>query len=113
MGISKTDVFTEKQNSLALIAKALGHPARIAIVEFLLKHKTCICKNIVDELPLSQATISQHLKELKNAGLIKGTIEGNSICYCLSENAFQTLSNYSQNILNSIQQVDSTCCPKT
>lgn len=113
MGISKTDVFTKKQNSIALIAKALGHPARIAIIEFLLEHKTCICKNIVEELPLSQATISQHLKALKNAGLITGTIEGNSICYCLSSTAFQELSTYYQNILNSIQQVDNSCCPKT
>lgn len=113
MGVSKTDGFTKKQNSIAQIAKALGHPARIAIIEFLLERKTCICKNIVDELPLSQATISQHLKELKNAGLIKGTIEGNSICYCLSADAFQELNSYYQNILNSIQQVDNTCCPKT
>lgn len=112
MGISKTDVFTEDQNSMAQIAKALGHPARIAIIEFLLEHKTCICKNIVEELPLSQATISQHLKELKNANLIKGTIEGNSICYCLSPKAFQTLHNYSQNLLNSIQQAENACCPK-
>lgn len=112
MGISKTDGFTEKQNSLALIAKALGHPARIAIIEFLVEHKTCICKNIVDELPLSQATISQHLKELKNAGLINGTIEGNSICYCLAPNTFQELTSYTQNILNSIQQAENTCCPK-
>jgi ArsR family transcriptional regulator len=112
MGISKTDVFTEKQNSIAQIAKALGHPARIAIIEFLLEHKTCICKNIVEELPLSQATISQHLKELKNAGLINGTIEGNSICYCLSSSTFQELTSYTQNILNSIQQAENTCCPK-
>lgn len=112
MGISKTEIFTPKQNSIAQIAKALGHPARIAIIEFLLEHKTCICKNIVEELPLSQATISQHLKELKNAGLIKGTIEGNSICYCLSANAFKELTSYYQNILNSIQQTDNACCPK-
>jgi len=112
MGISKTDVFTEKQNSIAQIAKALGHPARIAIIEFLLEHKTCICKNIVDELPLSQATISQHLKELKNAGLINGTIEGNTICYCLSPSTFQEFTNYSQNILNLLQQAANTCCPK-
>lgn len=113
MGISKTDGFTEKQNSIAQITKALGHPARIAIIEFLLAHKTCICKDIVAELPLSQATISQHLKELKNVGLIKGTIEGNSVCYCLSANAFQDLTNYYQNMLNSIQQADNSCCSKT
>jgi len=112
MGISKTGIFTPNQNSIAQITKALGHPARIAIIEFLLEHKTCICKNIVDELPLSQATISQHLKELKNANLIVGTIEGNSICYCLSPNTFKELTLYYQNILNLIQQTNNTCCPK-
>ena len=73
MGATKTDHFTDNQNQLAVIAKALGHPARIAIMEYLLKVDTCICGDIVSELPLSQPTVSQHLKELKNAGLIKST----------------------------------------
>ena len=85
MGITKTDEFTNEQNQLAIIFKALGHPARMAIVEFLLHKETCICGDIVDELPLAQATISQHLKELKNANIIQGSIEGKSICYCLNK----------------------------
>ncbi|MFC5271554.1 ArsR/SmtB family transcription factor [Adhaeribacter terreus] len=83
MGLTKTDQFTPQQNELASLAKALGHPARIAILEVLLKHNSCICGDIVNELPLAQPTVSQHLKELKTAGLIKGNIEGNAICYCI------------------------------
>src|SRR5688572_6554242 len=87
MGATKTDHFTQEQHELANLAKALGHPARIAILEVLLKRDSCICGDIVNELPLAQPTVSQHLKELKPAGLIKGNIEGNSICYCIdSEN---------------------------
>ena len=83
MGITKSEHFTEHQNELANVLKALGHPARVAIVEYLIQHKQCICGDIVNELPLSQATISQHLRELKQVGIIQGNIEGNSICYCL------------------------------
>jgi DNA-binding transcriptional ArsR family regulator len=85
MGLTKTEGFTKNQVDLAGLAKALGHPARIAIIQFLADRKTCICGDIVDELPLSQSTISQHLKELKNVGLIKGDIEGPSVCYCINE----------------------------
>src|SRR5438552_11441293 len=85
MGLTKTEEFTKAQNDLATLAKALGHPARIAIIQFLIKTKSCVCGDIVDELPLSQSTVSQHLKELKNAGLIKGDIEGPSVCYCIDE----------------------------
>lgn len=99
MGISKTEFFTDQQNHIATIAKALGHPARVAIIEYLLKVNECICGDIVNELPLAQPTISQHLKELKNAGLIKGTIEGNSICYCIDEKTFEILNNYFANII--------------
>jgi DNA-binding transcriptional ArsR family regulator len=76
MGATKTDHFTDTQNELAILTKALGHPARIAIIEYLIKVNACVCGDIVNELPLSQPTVSQHLKELKNAGLIKGSIEG-------------------------------------
>jgi DNA-binding transcriptional ArsR family regulator len=89
MGATKADFFTEQQNKMAAIAKALGHPARIAIIEYLLKVNECICGDIVNELPLAQPTVSQHLKELKNAGLIKGNIDGNSICYCIDEKALK------------------------
>ena len=85
MGLTKTEEFTKAQNDLAGLAKALGHPARIAILQFLIKSKSCVCGDIVDELPLSQSTVSQHLSELKKAGLIKGDIDGPSICYCIDE----------------------------
>ena len=84
MGITKTDLFTKKQNEIASMAKALAHPARIAILQYLVKKNACVCGDLVDELGLAQATTSQHLKELKNAGLIQGTIEGVSVCYCIN-----------------------------
>lgn len=84
MGTTKTEIFTEKQNKLAMMMKALGHPARIAILQYLIKSQACICGDLVDELGLAQATVSQHLKELKGVGLIKGTIEGASVCYCIN-----------------------------
>jgi DNA-binding transcriptional ArsR family regulator len=83
MGLTKTEIFNDKQNKLAAMMKALAHPARIAIIQYLIKSQACICGDLVDELGLAQATISQHLKELKNAGLIQGTIEGTSVCYCI------------------------------
>lgn len=85
MGLTKTEGFSATQLNLATWAKALGHPARIAILQFLSKQQSCMCGDIVNELPLSQSTVSQHLKELKNAGLIKGNIEGPGICYCIDE----------------------------
>lgn len=109
MGATKTDHFTNKQNAIAALAKALGHPARIAIVEYLMKVNSCICGDIVNELPLAQPTVSQHLKELKNAGLIKGSIEGNSICYCIDENAIEKLQNYFGNISNKLKQKNNCC----
>ncbi len=83
MGLTKSEIFTEKQNKLAGMMKALAHPARIAIIQHLIRTNACICGDLVDELGLAQPTISQHLKELKTAGLIKGTIEGTSVCYCI------------------------------
>lgn len=85
MGTTKAEEFSVKDNRVARYAKALSHPARIAILKLLLKKQACICGDIVDELPLSQSTVSQHLKELKAAGLIKGEIEGVRICYCIDE----------------------------
>jgi len=89
MGLTKSEIFTDKQNRLAMMMKALAHPARIAIIQQLVKANTCICRDLVDELGLAQATISQHLKELKNAGLIKGIIEGTSVCYCIEEKTWK------------------------
>jgi len=110
MGVSKTDHFTDKQNAIAILAKALGHPARVAIIDYLLKVNACICGDIVNELPLAQPTVSQHLKELKNAGLIKGEIEGNTICYCINEKAFNKLQTYFTNISTKIEKKKDTCC---
>lgn len=84
MGVTKTDLFTEKQNELASIAKVFAHPARVAIIEYLLKSNTCFNGHLVEELGLAQATVSQHLRELKNSGIIQGTIEGVSVSYCIN-----------------------------
>lgn len=108
MGITKTEHFSNKHNNIALLIKALGHPARVAIIEYLLKVDECICGDIVNELPLSQPTISQHLKELKTAGLIKGSIEGNAICYCIDEKAIAKLSNYFNGM--SAKLKNKNCC---
>ena len=109
MGTTKTEFFSEKQNKTAAMLKALGHPARIAIIEYLLKVNACICGDIVNELPLSQPTVSQHLKELKLGGIIKGSIEGNTICYCLNENTIELLENYFGNIKTKLKSNDNCC----
>ncbi len=109
MGATKTEFFTDKQNTIATLAKALGHPARIAIIEYLLKVDSCICGDIVNELPLAQPTISQHLKELKNAGLIQGSIEGNSICYCIDEKAIEKLQDYFGKISLKLEKKNNCC----
>ena len=108
MGATKTESFTTQQNELAILAKAIGHPARIAIIEYLLKTDSCICGDIVNELPLAQPTVSQHLKELKNAGLIKGNIEGTSICYCINEEGFNKLKGFFENINSYLNKNE--CC---
>ncbi|QOG00886.1 helix-turn-helix transcriptional regulator [Flavobacterium sp. MDT1-60] len=110
MGASKSDHFTDHQNELAILTKALGHPARIAIIEYLLKVNTCICGDIVNELPLSQPTVSQHLKELKNAGLIKGNIDGNAICYCINEAGFEKIKGFFEIITLHIEKNKKECC---
>jgi len=110
MGATKTEHFTDTQNELAILTKALGHPARIAIIEYLIKVESCICGDIVNELPLSQPTISQHLKELKNAGLIKGTLEGNAICYCLNEVGFDKIKGFFQHVNTYLDKRKNGCC---
>src|SRR5687768_2042198 len=94
MGLSKIDEFTVKDNRIARYAKALAHPARVAILNLLIKRQACVCGDIVDELPLSQSTVSQHLKELKEAGLIKGDIDGTKICYCIDEKEWEKAKSY-------------------
>ena len=110
MGATKTEHFTGKQNTIATLTKAFGHPARVAIIEYLVKVNACICNDIVNELPLAQPTVSQHLKELKNAGLIKGNIEGNAICYCIDEQAIEKLKNYLDNISTKLTDRKNNCC---
>jgi len=89
MGATKTDLFTDEQNRLANMAKAIAHPARIAILQQLIKTNACICGNLANDLGLAQPTISQHLKELKTAGIIQGTVEGVSVCYCINPDVWK------------------------
>lgn len=110
MGASKKDQFSERENEIADFMKAMAHPARIAIMEFLLKQDTCVCGEIVDELPLAQPTVSQHLKELKSAGLIQGTVEGTSVCYCIDEKAVARVRNYFNRFEERLQRKRQQCC---
>ena len=109
MGVTKTDLFTKKQNDLAVMAKAIGHPARIAILQILVKTNSCICGGLVEELGLAQATISQHLKELKNAGIIQGTIEGVSVCYCINPKVWKQFGELFGNFFKA-EIADNSCC---
>lgn len=109
MGLTKADKFTRQQNEMAVLAKALGHPARIAILEYLIKTPSCVCGDIVEELPLSQSTVSQHLKELKAAGLIKGTIEGPSVCYCINNEVWDKVKNQFAGFFESYV-INNGCC---
>ncbi len=107
MGITKTQIFDKRQNELAQLFKILGHPARIAILQYISKQNACICNDLVEEIGLAQATISQHLKELKSIGLLKGEIEGKSMCYCIDIDRWNTL----QKILNSFfDTTKMNCC---
>lgn len=108
MGITKTDNFSIEQNRMARLAKALGHPARIAILEVLIKRNTCICGDLVEELPLSQSTVSQHLRELKDVGIIKGEIEGTSVCYCIDEKIWKELKDTMNTLFDTYK--GSSCC---
>jgi DNA-binding transcriptional ArsR family regulator len=110
MGITKSDFFTGEQNELANMFKALAHPARIAIVEFLLKYQKCVCGDIVDALPLAQPTISQHLRALKEANIIQGTIDGNNMCYCLNANSIGKMTRILKGIEEQVTNLDNKFC---
>ena len=110
MGVTKTEHFTDEQNKIATLLKALAHPARVAIVEYLLSVDTCICNDIVEEINLAQPTVSQHLKELKNAGIIQGEIEGKSICYCVNPETLKKLEHFLDGIFKKIHHQNSTKC---
>ncbi|MCT4698521.1 ArsR/SmtB family transcription factor [Tenacibaculum haliotis] len=109
MGLTKSEKFTPQQNDLAKIAKVLGHPARIAILQHLFKINSCVCGDLVNEIGLAQPTISQHLKELKNLKLIKGNIEGTSVCYCIDQENWTTIKSLLNNFLN-LDSESNNCC---
>ena len=109
MGATKSEEFTLKDNRIANYAKALAHPARIAILKLLIQKKACICGDIVEELPLSQSTVSQHLKELKQAGLIKGDIEGAKVCYCIDEKEWRVAKERINQLFDSYKGAGNCC----
>jgi DNA-binding transcriptional ArsR family regulator len=110
MGATKSEEFSVKDNRIARYAKALSHPARIAILKLLIQKQACICGDIVEELPLSQSTVSQHLKELKDAGLIKGDIEGARVCYCIDEKEWNLAKNYISELFAGYTAPKEKCC---
>src|SRR6187401_179588 len=109
MGLTKTEIFTDEQNRLAVMLKAIAHPARIAILQHLINANACICGDLVDELGLAQATISQHLKELKDAGLIQGTIDGASVCYCIDPVTWKLLEDQLSTFISDYK-APASCC---
>lgn len=107
MGVTKTQIFTEKQNDLAQFFKVLGHPARVAILQYISSQNACICNDLVEEIGLAQATISQHLKELKSIGLLNGEVEGKSMCYCINIERWTELQNQLNSFFNTTKL---NCC---
>ena len=110
MGITKEEIFSVEQNYIASIAKVLGHPARIAILENILKKNSCICGDLVDEIGLAQATISQHLKELKRIGIIHGNIEGTKVCYCINPKKWQEVRTLFDRMFSTYEAQNGNCC---
>jgi DNA-binding transcriptional ArsR family regulator len=110
MGLTKTETYSLKELMLAKYARALSHPARIAILQLLIKKNSCICGDIVEDLPISQSTVSQHLKALKEAGLIKGEIEGTSVCYCIDEKEWKKAKNMLGDMMERFVGKSNICC---
>lgn len=110
MGTTKSEIFTEEQNEIANLSKVFGHPARVAILQHLFKSETCICGDLVKEIGLAQPTISQHLKELKHLGLIKGNVEGTSVCYCIDEDEWVKKKELMLNFINQDVNSYDDCC---
>lgn len=110
MAITKAELFNTSQKRTAELMKALGHPARIAIIELLAERNTCICGDITDELPLAQSTVSQHLKALKNAGIIKGEIDGVRTCYCLDEKGIGEIVHLFLPLIENLTNATGGCC---
>ncbi|MCX7549109.1 metalloregulator ArsR/SmtB family transcription factor [Xanthomarina sp. F1114] len=110
MGITKSEIFTEEQNNIAQIAKVFGHPARVAIIQHLFKIDSCVCGDLVNEIGLAQPTISQHLKELKKLGIIKGSIEGTSVCYCIDQDKWKSVKQIITQFLEQETGINNDCC---
>ncbi|SDD01832.1 ArsR/SmtB family transcription factor [Niabella drilacis] len=110
MGTTKADLFSKQQNDIANMAKALAHPARIAILQYLVKKNACVCGDLVEELGLAQATTSQHLKELKTAGIIQGTIEGVSVCYCINPEIWKQYRELFRSFFKEVSLDGNRCC---
>ena len=110
MGLAKTEIFSDAQNEIALFAKAFGHPARVAILEHLFKTNACVCGDLVNEIGLAQPTISQHLKELKLLGLIKGSVEGTSVCYCIDERNWEGMKALLHEFIDQDINTKNSCC---
>ena len=110
MGLTKSEIFTDQQNKISLLAKAFAHPARVAILQHLFNIDTCVCGELVNEIGLAQPTISQHLKELKQLGLIQGNIEGTSVCYCINKENWTYMKETISPFLNQDLSQKVTCC---
>ena len=110
MGVSKTEMFTDEQNEISLFAKVFGHPARVSILQHLFKINSCVCGDLVNEIGLAQPTISQHLKELKYLGLIKGNVEGTSVCYCINKENWTKMKETMLQFLNQDISQTGNCC---
>ena len=112
MGVTKSSIYTHSQNEIASIAKVIGHPARVAILQYLIRTEHCICGDLVDEIGLAQATISQHLKELKLIGIIQGSIEGTSICYCINKQKWDIFKSLFTDFFDAypLNCADKNCC---
>ena len=110
MGLAKTEIFTDKQNQIAVFAKVFGHPARVAILQHLFEIDSCFCGDLVDKIGLAQPTISQHLKELKYLGLIKGNVEGTSVCYCIDKENWTVMKEVMSDFLDQDLPTNEDCC---
>ncbi len=110
MAFNKKEEFTQREQDLAAFAKAMAHPARIAILKILAQRNECICGEIVDVLPLAQSTVSQHLKELKNAGLITGETDGPRSCYCINWKAFAKFNTDFNSLFEKLKESNAKCC---
>ncbi|NNG08857.1 MAG: winged helix-turn-helix transcriptional regulator [Arenibacter sp.] len=110
MGLAKTEIFSDQQNEIASFAKVFGHPARVAILQHLFKINSCVCGDLVNEIGLAQPTISQHLKELKLLGLIKGSVEGTSVCYCINTDKWLKMKGVLNQFLNQDISTQGDCC---